>query len=146
MKPNGKTFAVRAVSFVVCTVGLFSAFAGAQTVHGSFKLPVTARWGKMLLSPGQYEFTVDTESTNRMLTVRSTGSSFAGMVLCSSVGDTKPESHSMLELRNSGDEVYVKALYLREAGVVLEFETPKALSKIAKAQKPSIMASTSGSN
>src|SRR6185312_8785580 len=146
MKPNGKMFAVRAVLFVVCTVGLFSAFAGAQTVHGSFKLPVTARWGKMLLSPGNYEFTVDTESTTRMLAVRSADSSLAGMVLCSSVGDTKPESQSMLELGGSGDEVYVKALYLSDAGVVLEFETPKALSKIAKARKPTIMASTPGSN
>ena len=62
MKPNGKMFAVRVVLFVVCAVGLFSTVAEAGTVRGTFYLPVAAHWGTMVLSPGEYEFVVDTGS------------------------------------------------------------------------------------
>ena len=42
MKPNGRMFVVRAVLLVTCAAGLFYGVAGAETVHGTFRLPVRA--------------------------------------------------------------------------------------------------------
>src|SRR5438876_8128885 len=57
MKPNGKRSVVRVVMFALCAAGLFSVAAQAQTARGTFKLPVEARWGTMILAPGEYGFT-----------------------------------------------------------------------------------------
>ena len=53
MKPNGKVFAVRVVLLTLCVMSLFSIAGQAQTTRGSFKLPVEAHWGKMVLAPGE---------------------------------------------------------------------------------------------
>lgn len=145
MKPNGKMFVVRVVLFVVCAVGLFSGLAGAETVRGTFKLPVTARWGKMLLAPGEYEFVVDTSSATRVVTITSKDTGWSGMVLASAIDDARTSSGSAMTLVKSEDTTYVKTVYLNDAGVALEFSMPKAMAKLAKAASPTV-ASASGTN
>src|SRR5437667_4116658 len=117
MKPNGKKFAVRAVLFAVCTVGLLSSLAGAETVRGSFKLPVEAHWGKMVLAPGEYEFVVDTESLTRMVTVRSKDSGWSGMVMSEGLADVSSATGASLTLAKSEEGMYVQTLSLKYAGV-----------------------------
>src|SRR5690349_496138 len=107
MKPNGKRFVTRAVLFVVCAVGLLSSLAGAETVHGSFKLPVEARWGTMVLPPGEYEFVVDTDSLTRMITVRSKDSGWSRMVMTESVSDVGSATGASLTLAKSDEGMYV---------------------------------------
>jgi hypothetical protein len=146
MKPNGKTFVVRAVLFVVCAVGLFSSLAGAQTVHGTFKLPVEAHWGMMVLAPGEYEFVVDTGSFTRMITVRSKDSGWSGMVLSESASDASSATGASLMLAKSEDGMYVRTLYLNDAGVALNFGAPKTrMTKLGKSATPT-MASASGTH
>jgi hypothetical protein len=119
MKPNGKMFAVRVVLLAVCAVGLFSAVAGAETVHGTFKLPVETHWGRMVLSPGEYEFTVDTTGPSRVVTLHSKDSGWSGMVLSRSVSETTATSASKLELAKFDGVTYVQTLYLDDAGVAI---------------------------
>ena len=145
MKPNGKMFVVRVVLFVVCAVGLFSGLAGAETVRGTFKLPVAAHWGKMLLAPGEYEFVVDTASATRVVKITSKDTGWSGMVLASAVDDARTSSASLMTLAKSEDTTYVKTVYLNDAGVALEFSMPKAMAKLAKAASPTV-ASASGTN
>lgn len=145
MKPNGKMFAVRVVLFSVCAVGLFSGLAGAETVRGTFKLPVAAHWGKMELQPGEYEFVVDTASATRVVTVTSKATGWSGMILASAVDESRMSSGSEMTLAKSEDASYIKTLYLEDAGVTLEFSVPGALTKLAKAG-PSTMASASGTH
>jgi len=145
MKPNGKMFAVRVVLFSVCAVGLFSGFAGAETVRGTFKLPVAAHWGKMMLEPGEYEFVVDTTSATRVVTVTSKATGWSGMILASAVDESRVSPGSMMKLAKSQDATYIKTLYLDDAGVALEFSVPGALTKLAKAASPT-MASASGTH
>jgi hypothetical protein len=143
MKPNGKMFAVRAVLFAVCTVGLLSAFAGAETVRGTFKLPVEAHWGKMVLVPGEYEFVVDTESSTRVIVVRSKNSGWSGMVMSEGLSDASPAEGASLMLAKSEEGMYVQTLYLNDVGVALNFAVPKIrMTKLAK----STMASASGTH
>src|SRR5690348_4966280 len=107
MKPNGKTFVVRAVLFTFCAVCLLSDLSKAETVRGNFKLPVEAYWGRVLLQPGEYEFTVDTESAARVVTVRSmaTGSSY--MILSSGLSDGKAGAGSSLDIASAETGMYV---------------------------------------
>ena len=145
MKPNGKMFAVRVVLFSVCAVGLFSGLAGAETVRGTFKLPVAAHWGKMELQPGEYEFVVDTASATRVVTVTSKATGWSGMILASAVDESRIPSGSEMTLAKSEDATYVKTLYLNDAGVALDFSPPKTMTKLAKAESPT-MASASGTH
>lgn len=145
MKPNGKMFAVRMVLFAVCAVCLLSDLSKAETVRGTFKLPVAAHWGKMVLAPGEYEFVVDTSSATRIVTVTSKSTGWSGMILASAVDEGRISSASEMTIAASEGGTYVKTLYLNDAGVALEFSAPRAMAKLAKAASPRV-ASASGSN
>jgi hypothetical protein len=147
MKPNGKYFAVRAVLFVACMVGLLSAFGSAETEHGKFKLPTETRWGKLLLAPGEYEFTMSTDAAGTIVNVRSEDSGWSGMIMCESTSDLAHAEGSSLLLGKSEAGTYVRSLALGDLGVVLNFGTPKAgkVTRLVKPQ-PSEAASASGSH
>jgi hypothetical protein len=147
MKPKGKKLVVRAVFFVVCAVAVFSTTGNAETVHGTFKLPVQAQWGTMQLSPGEYEFSVDTRSGGSIVMVRSLDSRWSGMAMYGSSSDYQVRAGSGLTLTNSEGMTYVKALYIGDLGVELNFATPRTshASKLAKSQTAT-MASASGAH
>jgi len=137
MKPNGKMLVLRAVLFAVCAVGMFSRVSKAETVHGTFKLPVEAHWGKMVLDPGEYEFTVDMESAARVITIRSKNSGWSGMVLSESLSDISSAAGESLMLAKSEQGMYVQKLSLNEEGIAMNFAAPKTkMSKLAKSTSP----------
>jgi hypothetical protein len=145
MKPNGKQFAVRSFAVVLLAVGLLSSFGVAETVHGAFKLPVQARWGTMLLAPGDYEFTADSRGGGSLVTVRSMDSQQSGMVMSATTSIVQA-SGSGLKLGESEGVKYVKTLYLGDLDVQLNFGAPKSkIVKLAKSQSPT-MASAAGSH
>lgn len=148
MKPNGKYFAVvRAVVFVLCMVGMLSAIGNAETVHGKFKLPTETRWGKLLLAPGEYEFTITTEPTGTMVTICSKDSGWSGMVMPKGVSDPVSSEGSNLTLAQSDGGAYVSSLALGDLGMTLNFGAPKAgkVTRLVPPQ-PTEMASTSDSH
>lgn len=145
MKPNGKNFAVSVVLSAVCAVGLFSGRAGAETVRGTFKLISPTHLGAMVLAPGEYEFTVDTGSVNRVLTVRSEATGWSGMILPAAIDGPSGSSGSEIKLARTNEATYVEALYLNDAGVALTFRVPKrSMSHLAKS--PPMKPSASGTN
>src|SRR5437879_12124205 len=87
MKPNRKYFVVRVVLVALCAVTLFNIAGQAQTTHGNFKLPVETHWGKMVLAPGEYEFTISDALAGKILTVRSTVNGWCGMVMSADASD-----------------------------------------------------------
>ena len=147
MKPNHKKFALRTVLFAVSAVAALSVLANAETVHGSFKLPVQAQWGTMLLAPGDYEFSVDTRAGGSIVMVRSLDSQWSGMAMSGSSSGYEAKPGSGLRLSRSEGLTYVKALYLGDLGVELNFGTPRMnkAAKLAKSQTAS-MASASGAH
>ncbi len=138
MKPNGKMFAVRMILFAVCAVCLLSDLSNAEIVRGTFKLPVTAQWGGMVLTPGEYDFVVDTTSSDRMITVRSEQTGKAGMILANAVSQGGASSGSALKLATSESGTYVQMLYLNDAGIALQFNMPKPMVKLAKSSSPGV--------
>jgi hypothetical protein len=148
MKPNSKYFAVvRAVVFVLCVVALLSAFGNAETAHGKFKLPTETRWGKLLLAPGEYEFTITTEPTGAMVTICSKDSGWSGMILPEGISDPASTEESSLMLAQFDGGVYVSSLALGDLGMTLNFGVPKAgkVTRLVQPQ-PTEVASASGSH
>ncbi len=147
MKPNGKYFAVRVVFLGLCAVGLLSAVGQAETARGTFKLPVEAYWGSMVLAPGEYEFSVSDGISGRIVTVRSKESGSSGMVLSASWSQTKSATGTMLMLAKSGVGTYVRALSLGDAGMVLNYGMPtsgKETRLVKQSPNPAVVASASG--
>jgi hypothetical protein len=145
MKPNGKKFVVRVALFAVCAVCLLSGLANAETVRGTFKLPTKACWGQMVLEPGEYEFAVDTDSLDRVITVRSKDTGRGGMVISEGFSDAR-SAGSSLNLAKSEDGLYVRSIYLGDLGLALNFAVPKAaLAKLVKST-PATIGSASGTH
>jgi hypothetical protein len=146
MKPNGKYFVVRAALFVLCMAGLFTAMANAETAHGKFKLTTETRWGKMLLAPGEYEFTLNTSAAGAMVTIRSESTGWSGMILPEGISDPAAPG-SNLYLGQSQQGSYVESLALGDLGVMLNFGAPKA-GKVTRLMVPQSteVASASGSH
>jgi hypothetical protein len=146
MKPNGKFFVVRAVLLTLCAVGLSSVFGSAATVRGTFKLANETHWGRLLLAPGEYEFTVNDQLAGKMVTVRSVDSGLSRMIMAEGTSDLRAGTESTLTISKSPDGVYVQALSLRDSGVTLHYGVPKTgrLTKLAKSQATPTVASASG--
>src|SRR5713101_5395899 len=135
MKPNGKYFVVRAVLFVLCTVSLLSATGNAETAHGKFKLPTETRWGKLLLAPGEYEFTISNDSAATIVTVCSKDSGSSGIIMSEGISDPDSAKGSMLILGQSENGAYVRSLALGDLGMMLNFGAPKA-GKVTRLVRP----------
>ena len=135
MKPNGKYFVVRAVMFVLCTVSLLSVMGSAETVHGKFKLPTETRWGKLLLAPGEYEFTISNDAAATIVTVCSKDSGWSGMIMSEGVSDPDSAKGSILILGQSENGAYVRSLALVDLGMMLNFGAPKG-GKVTRLLRP----------
>lgn len=146
MKPNGKYFV--AFVFTLCAVALFSALGNAETVSGKFKLPSKTRWGMIVLAPGDYEFTFDSDASNRIVRVQSTDSGWSAMVMAKAVSDAMAKHGSGLELAKSEVGPYVKTLYMGDLGFALDFSVPKPdrEARLTKFKPTTAKASASGSN
>jgi len=147
MKPNGKYFVVRGLLLALCAVALLSIPGSAATLYGSFKLPVEAHWGKVLLTPGKYEFTLNCSPAGSVLTLRSMDSRWTGMIMSASTSDLKTGAGTKLVLEKSEEGVYVRALCLEDSGLMLNYSMPKAgkTTNLATTKpKPTTMASAAG--
>ena len=145
MKPNGKYFVVRVVLVALCAVTVLATRGQAQTTHGSFKLPVEAHWGKMILAPGEYEFTISDALAGKILTVRSKETGWSGMVMSADASDLGSDKETKLLLTKSESGVYVRALCLGDSGVMLNYRTPKSgkMTRLSPPQSTTV-ASASG--
>lgn len=143
MKMNGKS--VRVVVFALCAVMAFSIAGHGQSTHGTFKLPSETHWGKVVLVPGQYEFTVTDALAGKIITVRSIETGWSGMIMASDASPTGASSGTKLLLTKSEAGTYVRSLYLGDAGVMLNYQPPKAVKMARVSTQPaSTIASASG--
>lgn len=146
MKPNGKYFVV--FVFTLCAVARLSTVVNAETVSGKFKLPTKTHWGMIVLRPGDYEFTFDSDASSRIVRVQSTDSGWSAMVMAKALSDAMGKHGSGLELAKSEVGPYVKTLYLGDLGFALDFSVPKPdrEARLAKFKPLTAKPSASGSN
>lgn len=135
MKPNGKRFVARIAVLTLCAVGLLTTLASAESVHGNFKLTAEAHWGKLLLTPGEYEFSMSKETSSYMVTVRSKETGWSGMVMSAALSDEQSTEGTELVLAKSEEGMYVRELRLADAGITLNYvlAKPGKLTRLTKA-------------
>jgi hypothetical protein len=92
--------------------------------NGKFTLSVEARWGQMVLPPGDYSFTLD-RATNLGIVTIWRGSKPVEMVLNQGSFDSQTLDRSELILVRSGGNYTIRALRLAELGLTLQFSVPK---------------------
>jgi hypothetical protein len=147
MKPNGKYFAVRIAVLALFVVGMLTTVASAESVHGSFKLTAETHWGGLLLTPGEYEFTMSKDFSGLLVTVRSKETGWSGMVMAEAISGAQPIKDTQLVLAKSEDGLYVRELCLGDSGMTLDYAISKAtkFTRLAKAPTTgATLASASG--
>jgi hypothetical protein len=146
MKPNGKFFVVRALVFALCAVALGSGVGNAEPVSGKFKLPEETRWGMIVLAPGEYVFSFDSDASSRIVRVQSTDSRWSGMVMATALSDAMTKHGSGLELAKSEAGPYVRRLYMGDLGLALDFSVPKPGREARLTKSEPAQTAASGSN
>jgi hypothetical protein len=132
--------AIRRFSFLqtlalsVLALGLSAAPAAAQSVMGTFKLPMAANWGTSSLPAGEYSYSAEISQGMPILTVRSLDSNRAQMFLAQSVSPGDDSKPATLELTRKGDKMYVSSISARGMGLVFNYSVPKVAETPAVAQ------------
>jgi hypothetical protein len=99
--------------------------ASAQEAYnGRFTLPVEARWGHVVLPPGDYLLTLDHATDRGIITLRR-GTKLVAMVLNQATDDLQTFDRSELVLVRSGGNYTIRALRLAELSMTLEYSVPK---------------------
>ncbi len=111
--------------------GCFTAnLASARGAYnGRFTLSVEARWGQMVLPPGDYSFTLD-HATNMGIVTIWRGTKAVDMILNQGSYDNQTFDRSELILVRSGGNYTIRALRLAELGLTLQFSVPKTESQL----------------
>jgi len=120
----------------VSVLGASVSSAHAQSAGGKFTLPHETRWGTVVLSPGDYTFSLQSQSLPAPIMVGKIGSSQVAVVLPQAVSAEKLTETSRLVLSHSDSgESFVSALYLGDIGVSLHYAPPKAQTPASETAK-----------
>lgn len=129
---------VKVLLLAVLAAGLNAKLASAQGYQGKFTLPFEARWGRAILPPGEYSFSVDPGKAACIATV-SQGQHYIALVMSSGVIEQgELTGPSALIAVRSGGTYRIEALRLAEAGVTLGYPAPKAERQVL-AQGPQLI-------
>jgi hypothetical protein len=114
----------------IVAIGVLGASASpahAQSAGGKFTLTHETRWGNVLLSPGDYTFSLLSPSLPAPIVVSQIGSARIAVVLPRVIStETFTESSTLLLTRDESGESSVSALYLGDLGMSLQYAPPKA--------------------
>ena len=108
--------------------GCFTAkLVNAQEAYrGRFTLPVEARWGHVVLPPGDYSFTLDEATVAGIVTIREGTGRAVGVILNQGTREQQSFDVSELILVRSGGSYAIRALRLADLGMTLEYSVPKS--------------------
>lgn len=100
--------------------------AHAQNTAGTFSLAHKVLWAGAVLPPGDYAFSLDTQSSPARISVRHVDGPIVGILLPQAISDDDFVGASSLVLHQEGGESVVSTLHLKNVGLALEFASPKA--------------------
>jgi hypothetical protein len=102
--------------FLAC---LSAGLASAQDYKGKFTLPFEVQWGSATLPAGEYSFRIDTASAPYVAKIH--GADSGVIVLARTVSNASAPERSELIIGRSHGKPTVRALCLRELGVVFSY-------------------------
>jgi hypothetical protein len=118
---------VRSKAFVLA-LGLtfvLPAMAHAEGFKGKFTLASETHWGTAVLSPGNYDFSLDSANAPTRVVVRAASGKVAAILVTMWSSETNRVKTNSLELESHGGKTFVSALYLNVVDAELHFAVPR---------------------
>jgi len=103
--------------------------ASAQDFKGKFTLPFSVRWGKAVLSPGDYQLTIDNSPGVKMLVLRDARSLRCVAFERASVREGSSKGASALLVGRQGTQWVVYSLRVAELGDTFVYQRPPAQAR-----------------
>lgn len=128
MKSTRSLSLVKGLLLLLLTAGLSPNGARAQAaVEGKFTLPFEARWGRAILPPGDYAFSIQSTSLPAIVTVRrgSRGAPTA-MIAAQGYDQATPAKRNELVFARRGRQLIVESLHLEDLGFIFRYPIPQA--------------------
>ena len=124
---------------LVLALGVLAASAGsarAQTATGKFTLTHETRWGSLVLTPGDYTFSLESPSLPAPIMVGKVGTPAVAVVLPQAVSSERlTDTSSLILSHDQRGESFVSGLYLGDLGLSLHYAAPKAQMPVAEAAR-----------
>lgn len=114
-------FALLALALLV--VSLAPTSASAQAFKASFTLPVETRWGGVVLPPGTYSVTLNSQAFPSIARIDGEGAHF--FVMPSIVDSGQALGPSKLVIARSGGRARIRSLYMGTLGTTFWYPAPK---------------------
>jgi len=127
----------------IAVIGVSAIPARAQTTTGTFSLAHKVLWANAVLPPGDYAFSLDTQSSPARISVRHLDGPMVAMILPQVISDDDFVGGSNLVLHQEGGESVVDTLRLKNIGIALQFVSPKAVPVAETAGLPPLAGSQS---
>jgi hypothetical protein len=131
----------------VLLFGLLSSTVAPITAHadeivGRFTLTSEAHWGKTVLPPGEYTYSVSQDVVLPIVIVRSVGGHVGAFVVPMSMSEASEGESDKLVLKKTNGGMVITSLYVKDRGVVLHYRVPQEMMETAaKAPEPKLAAS-----
>ena len=110
--------------------------AHAQAATGKFTLTHETRWGRVVLTPGDYTFALESPSLPAPIMVGKAGTPAVAVVLPQEVSSERLTDTSTLILtHDERGESFVSGLYLGDLGLSLHYAAPKGQMPAAETAK-----------
>jgi hypothetical protein len=97
-------------------------FGNAQVSQGTFNLPTETHWGRAVLAPGPYSFTLNRPSPDGIITVYGHGRS-AFIPVSAGISTGGKSEASNLQLVTERGQTSIRSMYLGHLGLTLRYRT-----------------------
>lgn len=128
MKSKTMKFFAQSLLFIASVIALApqAGMAMGDKV-GEFTLPVEVHWGEVILPPGAYTISANTQISSSMMCVYKVGSPTVGYFIPAMAQETIPSSSAKTELvlGEKDGTVYVKVLQMNGEGLEFHYAAPK---------------------
>ena len=141
MKSIHSSSLLKVLVLALGVLGASATSAQAQSVNGKFTLTHETRWGSVVLTPGEYRFSLQSPSLPAPIMVGKAGAPAVAVVLPQAVSTEQLTDTSSLVLsHNERGESFVSGLYLGNLGLSLHYAAPKGAMPASETAKLSPIA------
>ena len=139
---NGFT---RTKVFVLALAFALPMMAHAEGFKGKFTLTSETHWGSAVLTPGGYDFTLDSASAPSRVVIRGADGHVVAILISMWASEAYRVKDNRLQLETRGSEIYVSAVYLADVDTEMHFAVPPMEGTLARSTaktQPATMAAS----